>query len=108
MATRTTSDENWALARSIQLTPSTDGLRRGCHGMVAAAPHPTGWFISAHVAPALPAEDVADFVEFVTVRTYLLLEHGPQAQLWERGIDGVWRTYCVASDFDAATERISA
>lgn len=47
-------------------------------------------------------------VEFVTVRTYLLLEHGPQSELWERGIDNVWRSHCVAAEFDVARERISA
>ena len=108
MATRTSSDENWALARSIQITASGEGLRRGCHGVLAAAPHATGWFIFARVDPNLAAADVDDFVEFVTVRSYLLLEQGPDSDLWERGIDGVWRTYCVAAEFDVARERISA
>ena len=108
MATRTSSDENWALARSIQITPSGEGLRHGCHGLVAATPHPTGWFISARVDPNLAEADVDDFVEFVTVRSYLLLEQGPDPRMGERGIDGVWRSYCVASEFDVATERMSA
>ena len=108
MATRTSSDENWALARSIQITPSGEGLRRGCHGVLAAAQHPSGWFMSARVDPNLAADEVDDFVEFVTVRTYLLLEHGPQSESWERGIDNVWRTHCVAAEFDVARERISA
>ncbi len=108
MATRTTSDENLALARSIQLTPARDGVPRGCYGLVAAESHPAGWFISARVLPDLHAGELDDFVEFVTARTYLLLEHGPQSDLWERGIDGIWRTYCDASAFDVALERISA
>jgi hypothetical protein len=56
----------------------------------------------------LRPDELDDLVESVTVRTYLLLEHGPQSDIWERGRDGAWRSYCDASAFDAALERISA
>ena len=71
------SDENWALARSIQLAPTRAGLRAGCRGVVVAERNPTGWFISAGFDPELPAEQVEDFAHFVIVRTYLLLELAP-------------------------------
>jgi hypothetical protein len=108
MATRTTSDENLALARTIQITPAHEGLPRGCYGLVAAEPHPAGWFISARVSPDLRAAELDDFIEFVTERAYRLLEHGPQSGTWKSGIDGIWRTYCDASEFDVSLERISA
>lgn len=92
------NDENWAIARSIQLTPSREGLEPGCHGTVSAEPHPTGWFISARFDPDLEQAQVDDFAHFVMVRTYLLLEHGPDVAVWQYGTDGVWRATCVGSE----------
>ena len=94
----TRNDEHWAIARSIQLTPSREGVRPGCRGVVAAAPHPTGWFISAHFDPDLAEPQIEDFAQFVMVRCYLLLEHGPDGSAWELDTDGVWRASCVGSD----------
>ncbi len=92
------NDENWSIAKSIQLTPTREGLPPGCRGVVAAEPHPTGWFISARHDPDLPHAQVEDFAHFVMVRTYLLLEHGPDVSVWQLGQDGVWRASCVASE----------
>ena len=47
--------------------------------------------------PDLHAGELEDFVHFVMVRTYLLLEHGPDVSVWQLGQDGVWRASCVAS-----------
>jgi hypothetical protein len=88
------SEENWALAHSIELTPSRDGLRSGCIGVVVAQRHPTGWFISARFVPKLSAELIEDFAHFVTVRTYLLLEYGPQPGVWVSDRAGVWSAFC--------------
>ncbi len=88
------SEQNWALARSIELTPSCDGLKPGCIGVVIAEGHPTGWFISARFAPELSADRIEDFAHFVVVRTYLLLEYGPQTGVWEDDRAGAWRAYC--------------
>jgi hypothetical protein len=88
------SDENWALARSIQLTPVHEGLTPGCHGVVVAERHPTGWFILAGFDPEVPADLVDDFAHFVVVRTYLLLQYGPRPGTWEAGTAGVWRANC--------------
>jgi hypothetical protein len=88
------SDENWALAHSIELTPSRDGLKPGCIGVVVAERHPTGWFIAARFVPELSAELIEDFAHFVVVRTYLLLEYGPQPGVWDGDRVGVWHAYC--------------
>ncbi len=88
------SEENWELACSIELTPSRDRLKSGCMGVVVAERHPTGWFISARFDPKLSPESVEDFAHFVVVRTYLLLEYGPQPGAWESDVVGVWRAYC--------------
>jgi hypothetical protein len=91
------SEEHLALARSIQLTPSTEGLKPGRPGVIAAERHPTGWFISARFDPDLAPEAIADFAHFVTVRVYLLLEHGPQPEAWEADPAGFWRAHYLAS-----------
>jgi hypothetical protein len=98
------SDENWELARSIQLTPSRDGIRPGYNGVVTAEPHPAGWFISARFDPDLSAAEIQDFAQFVTVRTYLLLDRGPDGSEWEPTRDGVWRADCVAAELDLDAE----
>jgi hypothetical protein len=93
----TQSDDNWALAHSIQPTPTREGLSRGASGVVIAAAHPTGWFISARFDPDLTAADVEDFAHFVQVRTYLLLDQGPRPGSWDRCSGGVWRADYRAS-----------
>ena len=93
----TRSDDNWALARSIQLTPCRDELRRGHQGVVMAEQHPAGWFISARFDPDLPQADLDHFAHFVQVRSYLLLDQGPQPGSWEVGADGVCRAHYAAS-----------
>ena len=88
------SDDNWALARSIRRTPSREGLKPGCQGLVAAERHPTGWFISAQFDPDLPPEQIDDFAHFVVVRTFLLLEYGPRPPVWVIDVVGVWHAHC--------------
>ncbi len=88
------TEENWALAHSVKLTRTREGLKPGCHGVVIAERHPTGWFISAEFDPASPTEQVDDFMHFVVVRTYLLLEHGPQTCAWEADGANAWRAHC--------------
>jgi hypothetical protein len=83
--------DKWALARSVVLTPSLEGIRTGCQGVIIAEPNPTGWFIAARFDPALTADQIEDFTQFVLVRTFLLLEHGPQPGLWAADVVGVWR-----------------
>jgi hypothetical protein len=90
------SQENWALAGSIRLTPTREGLQAGCQGVVVAERNPTGWFISARFDPNLPTDQIEDFAQFVVVRTYLLLEYGPQPRVWDPEGAGVWRANCQA------------
>jgi hypothetical protein len=100
----TRTDDNWALAHSIQLTPCREGLKPGHEGVVIAEAHPTGWFISARFDPDLPAADIADFAHFVQVRTYLLLGQGPRLGLWEPDSQGVWRAHYAASRTASAVD----
>lgn len=98
MSTRDmTRDDNWRLAESMQLTPAAVELPPEHHGVVTARSHPTGWFVSARYRPGLDAGELQDFAEFVRVRTYLLLEKGPQDSVWENIGDGSWHAVCVAS-----------
>jgi hypothetical protein len=92
-----TDNEHWELVESIQLTPATVPLAHDYQGMVTARGHATGWFISARYRPSLTTEERADLADFVRVRTFLLLEHGPQPAPWERDDSGAWRAYSVAS-----------
>lgn len=95
-------DPNWTLARSIQISLTTEPLEPRCSGVVRAYAHPTGWFVSARVAPGLAREHAADFREFVAVRVYLLLTEGPRAGRWERAGAGEWQAHCVAAEQDLA------
>ena len=62
-------------------------------GVVVAVAHPTGWFLHAVRRDDLPAAQLAAFRELVTVRSYLLLAHGPEAPAWRASpIDGEWRS----------------
>jgi hypothetical protein len=85
------------LARSIPITPTRDGIKSGCSGVVAAQRHPTGWFIFAGVDPDSTAEQIEDFAHFVVVRTYLLLEYGPQPSTWANDEAGAWCADCPTS-----------
>lgn len=98
------SDEHWALARSIQLTCSRDGIKPGYNGVVTADPHGSGWFVSARFDPALSTAEIEDFAQFVVVRTFLLLDRGPGESVWEATGDGGWRADCVAADLDLDSE----
>ncbi len=89
------SDENWRLARGIRPVPVDHGVDPGYTGVVVAARHPTGWFIWAGFDANLRSEQIEDFTHFVLVRTYLLLENGPEPDAWISDADGVWRALCV-------------
>jgi hypothetical protein len=102
-----TNDEHWELARSIQLTPATGPLPPDHVGAVTARSHPAGWFVSARYRPGLSAAELVDFAEFVQVRTYLLLEQGPQPATWDHDGSSGWRANCVRSRL-APRERVNA
>lgn len=94
------TEEHWELARSIQITPTTETLPHGRHGVITIRQHAAGWFISARYPAELSDADRADFAQFVMVRTYLLLEQGPRPHLWESVADGCWRSYCLPAHID--------
>ena len=55
--------------------------------------HPTGWFLHAVRRDDLPEDQLAPFRELVTVRSYLLLAHGPEAPAWRPSpIEDEWRS----------------
>jgi hypothetical protein len=60
-------------------------------GILTATRHPTGWFVHGVRLDDLPAEQIRLFRELVTVRTYLLLAHGPEAPAWlPSTVPGEW------------------
>jgi hypothetical protein len=62
-------------------------------GVVVAKRHPTGWFVHAVRRSTLPPDQIGLFEELVTVRSYLLLAHGPKAPAWQPGpAQGEWRS----------------
>lgn len=62
-------------------------------GVLIAARHPTGWFLHAVRRDDLPEDQLAPFRESVTVRTFLLLTHGPEAPAWRPSpVEGEWRS----------------
>ncbi len=62
-------------------------------GVVVARRHPTGWFLHAVRRDDLPEDQLAPFRESVTVRTFLLLTHGPEAPAWRPSpVEGEWRS----------------
>jgi hypothetical protein len=66
-------------------------------GVVVGTRHPTGWFVHAVRRDDLPEAQIGPFRELVTVRTYLLLAHGPIAPAWRptRAFAG-WRSVCLS------------
>jgi hypothetical protein len=66
-------------------------------GVVVATRHPTGWFVHAVRRDDLPEAQIGPFRELVTVRTYLLLAHGPMAPAWRpTGAFAEWRSVCLS------------
>lgn len=87
-----TPEEAWALAESIQVTPTDTGHGR-YPGTVTARPQATGWFISARSRRDLSVGEAAKFREFVTLRGYLLLTRGAQPEVWEPIAEGRYRAH---------------
>jgi hypothetical protein len=63
------------------------------HGVLVANRHPTGWFLHAVRRDDLSEDQLAPFRELVTVRSYLLLAHGPEAPAWRPSpVEDEWRS----------------
>ena len=78
---------------SLALETGLEEPDEAVHGVLVANRHPTGWFLHAARRNDLPEDQLAPFRELVTVRSYLLLAHGPEAPVWRRSqIDGEWRS----------------
>ncbi|MGA8248565.1 MAG: hypothetical protein WB797_16785 [Nocardioides sp.] len=100
------ADPRWELAATTQIfaadartivrlvreiDPGASGTE--LDGILMARSHPTGWFLCAVRRDDLGGDDLGHFVELVTVRSYLLLRHGPVAHVWRPGPgDGEWRS----------------
>ncbi|MEP6854817.1 MAG: hypothetical protein ABJA33_05070 [Pedococcus sp.] len=97
-------DPFWSLAATVELrrdlTP--DGAPEG---YVEARPHATGWFILGHCRAGVTEGQLADFREFTTVRTVLLLSRGPVPGVWRR-VPGCWVADWVdpVEDLDSLSE----
>lgn len=62
-------------------------------GVLVATRHPTGWFLHAVRRHDLSEDQLDPFRELVTVRSYLLLAHGPEAPAWRpSATEGEWRS----------------
>jgi hypothetical protein len=63
-------------------------------GVLVAVRHPTGWFLHAVRRDDMPADQLTAFRELVTVRSYVLLAHGPgAAPAWQPSpSQGEWRS----------------
>jgi hypothetical protein len=76
---------------------------RGLDGVLIARPHPTGWFLHAVRRDDLRGEDLDHFNELVTVRTYLLLRHGPVPPMWSPVYaDHEWRSAALSTAAELA------
>lgn len=99
-----TADEETVtgLAQALDV-PRSD---RSIDGVLVAKRHPTGWFVHAVRRDTLLPDQIPLFEELVTVRSYLLLAHGPQAPAWRAArVEGEWRSPAFAvvealTDFD--------
>ena len=89
------ADPLWVVAAATQvltadpetvssLAPASDTGDReaSLDGLLIAIRHPTGWFVHAVRRNDLPEDHHAEFRELVTVRSYVLLAHGPQSPAW--------------------------
>jgi hypothetical protein len=88
------TDPEWEVARSVLVGPS-DAVWAAADADVLAIRHPMGWFIRAQYRRGLAEDQLRDVAEFVLVRTYLLLTHGPQPDLWEEeqsAGEALWHT----------------
>jgi hypothetical protein len=78
-------------------------------GILIATRHPTGWFLHAVRRDDLPEEQLTAFRELVTVRGYLLLAYGPQAQAWYPSpIEDEWRSvaFSIARELSELDEAL--
>jgi hypothetical protein len=88
---QTDEDPNWITARSVPITSGRMHWQPDQIGVIIAQRHATGWFIHAKYRADAPAAEFEHFKEFIAVRVYLLLTHGPQLETWDRGEnDGEW------------------
>ena len=97
-------DPCWSLAETVELR--RDLIPGAEHdGYVEAAPHATGWFILGHCRATVTEQQLADFREFTTVRTFLLLSRGPVPGVWRR-VPGSWVADWVdpVEDLDSLSE----
>ena len=85
---RTTMDPCWSLAATVELRRDLVSCTEP-DGYVEARPHPTGWFVLGHCRAAVTERELADFREFTTVRTFLLLSRGPVPGVWHC-VPGSW------------------
>jgi hypothetical protein len=95
-------DSRWAVAGGIELFADLDEPDRRQVGVVVARPHPTGWFLSAHVRPEMDSASIEHFAEFARVRAYLLLTQGPTARTWAPGLGDRWVAWLPAEYAEAA------
>jgi hypothetical protein len=89
----------------------TDACKPGVtlDGVLIASRHPTGWFLHAVRRDDLPEDQVPAFRELVTVRSYLLLAHGPAAQAWHPSpIEDEWRSvaFSIARELSELDEAL--
>jgi len=78
-------------------------------GVLIAARHPTGWFLHAVRRDDLSEDQLAPFRESVTVRSYLLLAHGPEAPVWRPSpVQDEWRSvwYSLARELSELDDAV--
>lgn len=116
------TDPLWEMASAIQILvadPQTvtslaleTDLRKAdarLDGILIANRHPTGWFLHAVRRSDLPEDQHAAFRELVTVRCYLLLACGAQAQVWlPSPIENEWRSvsYSIVRELSELDEAL--
>lgn len=72
-------------------------------GVLIAVRHPTGWFVHGVRRDDVAGSRASGFRELVTVRTYLLLTHGPATPAWRRtSVSGEWRSISFSAARDLA------
>lgn len=86
---------------SLALESELREPRADVDGVLVATRHPTGWFLHAVRRDDLSEDQLAAFREVVTVRSYLLLAHGPHAPAWRPSpVEEEWRSvsYSLAGE----------